>query len=128
MLTHKVCKGSCGLDKQIDEFHWKSKRRGTRQARCKDCMSQYGKAHYQTNSQEYKDRANNRLRALRTENRDLVKSWLSSHNCSKCGESNSKVLSTSLTSAEINNLSTTDLQGRLEQAVILCRNCEAAKI
>jgi hypothetical protein len=127
MLTSKTCKGPCGRKLDIDQFHWKSKRRGTRQARCKDCMSAYGKTHYQQNSQEYKDRANNRLRALRTENRSLVQNWIVAHPCSKCGETNIKVLDTTVNSNEINNLATTELQARLEQSEVLCRNCAASK-
>lgn len=127
MLTEKRCKGPCGQTKPIDEFHWKSKRRGTRQARCKACMSQYAHNHYVENSQEYKDRANTRLKALRTENRDLVKSHLQEHPCVKCGESNPKVLTISVTAAEINNLSTEALQAKLASSAVLCRNCKASQ-
>lgn len=127
MITEKKCKGPCGLTKSVDEFHWKSKRKGTRQTRCKECMSQYGHSHYVANSQQYKDRANTRLTQLRADNRLAVETWLTTNPCSKCGESNSKVLSTSLTSQEINNLSQTDLTAKLQASIILCRNCEAAE-
>lgn len=125
MLTEKRCKGSCGQTKQIDEYHWKSKRRGTRQARCKDCMSQYGKQHYLANSDVYKDRANTRLKALRAQNRLSVKQYMSSIGCSKCEETNPKVLTTTVTSIEINNLSNEDLLAKLAQSPVLCRNCKA---
>lgn len=127
MLTHKVCKGPCGQDKEIDQYHWKSKRKGTRQARCKDCMSDYGHDHYLANSQEYKDRANTRLKTLRAENKELVKTYLSTHACSKCGESNPKVLTTQANSNEINNLATSELQEKLSQSAVLCRNCLASQ-
>lgn len=127
MLTEKKCKGPCGLTKPIDEFHWKSKRRGTRQARCKECMSDYGHNHYLANSQQYKDRANTRLSALRTQNRQTVKSWISTHPCQKCGEANPKVLTTSINSVEINNLATEDLQAKLSNSTVLCRNCLASQ-
>jgi hypothetical protein len=125
MLTEKKCKGPCGETKDINDFHWKSKRKGTRQARCKLCMSQYGHEHYVANSGEYKDRANSRLRALRTDNRNFVKTHLETNPCSKCGEANPKVLSVNVTSAEINNLATSDLLAKLEQSTVLCRNCQA---
>ena len=127
MITEKTCKGPCGLTKPIDEFHYKSKRRGTRQARCKTCMSEYGHDHYVANSQEYKDRANSRLKVLRAENRNLVKSHLSTHSCQKCGESNQRVLRTSVSPTEINNLSTDALRTKLEASAILCRNCEVSQ-
>lgn len=126
MLTEKTCKGPCGKLLSIDEYHWKSKRRGTRQARCKECMSAYGHSHYVENSQEYKDRANNRLKTLRANNRELVKNHLLTHPCSKCGEPNSKVLALNVVSNDINNLATPDLQEKLYQSTVLCRNCEAA--
>lgn len=125
MLTHKRCKGPCGLDKEIDNYHWKSKRRGTRQARCKDCMSAYGRLHYLANSDLYKDRANTRLTALRAQNRVSVKTYLSSVGCSRCEETNPRVLTTTVTSTEINNLSNEDLMVKLKESVVLCRNCKA---
>lgn len=125
MITEKKCKGECGLPKSIDEFHWKSKRKGTRQARCKDCMSKYGHDHYVANSQEYKDRANTRLKSLRTTNRQLVDTWISTNPCSKCGETNPKVLDVSATSSEINNLATDALSAKLQAGTVLCRNCQA---
>lgn len=125
MLTHKRCEGPCGQDKDIDQFHWKSKRHGTRQARCKVCMSEYAHQHYLQNAQEYKDRANGRLKVLRAENQELVKSHLLSHPCSRCGESNSKVLDVNITSIEINNLAPTNLSAKLQLSTVLCKNCQA---
>src|ERR1700746_3618807 len=125
MITEKKCKGPCGQTKPIDDFHWKSKRKGTRQARCKECMSDYGHAHYVANAQQYKDRANSRLQSLRTQNRETVKTHLQTHPCSKCGEANYKVLTTSLTSVEINNLAPEALSAKLAETSVLCRNCIA---
>lgn len=127
MITEKTCKGPCGQKLPIDLFHWKSKRKGTRQARCKDCMSKYGHEHYVANSQQYKDRANTRLKTLRSENRNLRKSHLSSNPCSKCGEANPRVLDISITSAEINNLNTDAFKARLAESVVLCKNCQASQ-
>lgn len=127
MLTEKTCKGVCGKTLSVDEFHWKCKRKGTRQARCKDCMSIYGKSHYLNNSQEYKDRANGRLKALRATNRQTVKSFLMANPCSRCAETNYKVLEISVTSTEVNNLSTEALTAKLAPTGVLCRNCQASQ-
>lgn len=126
MLTHKICK-ICDKDLDVDQFHWKSKRKGTRQARCKTCASDYGHTHYIANSQVYKDRANSRLKTLRAENREFVKTHLSLHPCSKCGEANTKSLAINVNSTDINNLATSELLARLESSVVLCRNCVAAQ-
>jgi hypothetical protein len=128
MLTEKRCKGPCNEVKDINEYHWKSKRKGTRQARCKACMSQYGHEHYIANSTEYKDRANARLQTLRANNRNFVKTHLETNPCSTCGETNPKVLSIDVTSTEINNLATTDLLAKLAQLPVLCCNCRASGI
>jgi len=127
MVTEKTCKGPCGRTLDVGEFHWKSKRKGTRQARCKDCMRDYGHSHYVANADQYKERANLRLSSLRTENRKLVKDYLLTNPCGKCQESNPKVLTISVTSAEINNLATPALQARLAVSSVLCRNCQASQ-
>jgi len=127
MLTEKTCKGPCGQKLPIDQFHWKSKRKGTRQARCKACMSTYGHQHYVANSDKYKERANSRLKELRAQNRESVDIYLKTHPCQKCGEANFKVLTTSLTSIEINNLSPEALNAKLAETKILCRNCLASQ-
>ena len=125
MLVHKRCVGPCGRDLEIDQFHWKSKRKGTRQARCKDCMSDYGHTHYLANSTQYKNRANTRLRALRAANRELMNSYYLTHSCVRCGETNPKVLGSSIDSNDTNNLATADLLAKLSLCRILCKNCEA---
>ena len=127
-IRTKTCKNpECDLKGQpqpIDNFHWKSKRRGTRQSHCKVCMSKYGHQHYVANSDQYKERANNRLKTLRATNRELVKNWISSHPCQKCQEANPKKLVVSVNSNEINNMSTEDLTAKLVNSMILCRNCQ----
>ena len=127
MITEKKCKGPCGQTKPIDEFHWKSKRKGTRQARCKACMSDYGHQHYLKNSDDYKNRANTRLKALRSSNRESVDNHLKTHPCQSCGETNFKVLQTSLNSIEINNLAPETLTAKLAESTVKCLNCLAAE-
>lgn len=127
MLTEKKCKGPCGRTLPVDDFHWKSKRKGTRQARCKSCMSDYGHQHYVANSDKYKERANSRLQALRATNRESVDNHLKTHPCQGCGETNFKVLQTSLTSIEINNLSPEALNAKLAESTVKCLNCLAAE-
>jgi len=90
-------------------------------------MRDYGHSHYVANADQYKERANLRLSSLRTENRKLVKDYLLTNPCGKCQESNPKVLTISVTSAEINNLATPALQARLAVSSVLCRNCQASQ-
>lgn len=130
MITEKICKDpNCEIKEaqSIENFHWKSKRKGTRQPKCKTCMSRYGKTHYEANSDDYKARANERLKLLRSTNRENVKTHLSTHPCSKCGNANVKVLSISVTSAEINNMAPEALLAKLAESVVLCRNCKVSQ-
>lgn len=127
MVTEKQCKGPCGRTLSVDEFHWKSKRKGTRQPKCKACMSEYGKTHYSTNSDKYKERANSRLQLLRSTNRENVKAYLASHPCSKCGESNPKVLTMNVTSIEINNMASEAFLQKLLGSTVLCHNCKVSQ-
>lgn len=120
----KRCKGVCKRMRPLTEFHYKSKRRGTRQARCKECMSSYGKEHYIANTEDYKERANSRLKALRTTNRQLVKEHLATSSCSKCGNTNIPDLTISVKAVQINNLATENLIPLLAQSVCICRSCK----
>lgn len=127
MITEKTCTGPCGKTLSVDEFHWKSKRRGTRQAKCKACMADYGHAHYVANADTYKERANNRLKELRANNRNMVKSYMATNPCFTCQEDNPKMLTISIDSVKVNNLSSADLLTELEPNLVICRNCLASK-
>lgn len=49
----KTC-ATCGVEKSLDDFHKKGK---YYYSKCKDCWRAYTKAHYQNNTQYYKDKA-----------------------------------------------------------------------
>jgi len=87
----KVCTG-CGLERPITEFPVKHKERGTRGTRCRACRSAYGKEHYQRNRDAYLART----KARRHRERDSYWAWLmtylQSHPCIDCGETDPVVL------------------------------------
>ena len=87
----KVCTG-CGLDRPITEFSIKHKKRGTRRTWCRACRSAYGKEHYQRNRGAYLART----KARRHRERDSYWAWLmtylQSHPCVDCGETDPVVL------------------------------------
>jgi len=87
----KVCTG-CGLERPITEFPVKHKKHGTRGTRCRACRSSYGKAHYQRNRGAYLART----KARRHRERDSYWAWLmtylQSHPCVDCGETDPVVL------------------------------------
>lgn len=51
-MDTKRC-SKCGFDKNVDEFHFKSKALGTRQSRCKSCAILTTKAWQQANPERY---------------------------------------------------------------------------
>lgn len=87
----KTCTG-CGLERPIGEFPIKNKKSGRRGTRCRACRSAYGKLHYQNN----RDRYCARPRAPRREQREPYWAWvmtfLASHPCVDCGETDRIVL------------------------------------
>jgi hypothetical protein len=87
----KRCTG-CGLERPIGEFPIKNKKSGRRSTRCRACRSAYGKLHYQKN----RDRYCARPRAPRHEQREPYWAWvmtfLASHPCIDCGETDPIVL------------------------------------
>lgn len=87
----KVCT-DCGFERPISEFPVKHKKRGTRGTRCRACRSAYGKGHYERNRASYIARA----KARRHRERDSYWAWLmtylQSHPCVDCGETDPVVL------------------------------------
>jgi hypothetical protein len=121
----KRCKGPCGQNLPLDDFHWKSKVRGTRQSRCKRCMHDYGKEHYLENREEILERATARIQVIRADNADLLESHLLANPCMGCGEPDIRCLRVSLNHEDLNNRTTEVLAGLLQGAVVHCLNCLA---
>jgi len=88
----KICTG-CAASKPIEEFRMKNKAKGTRGTRCRECRSAYGKRHYAQNRDQYLRRAKRR----RTSGRRIaywswLMTYLESHPCVDCGETDPLVL------------------------------------
>lgn len=48
---------TCGTEKELDQFSFRSKARGARHSVCKGCHKEKAKAHYEAHKQQYIDRA-----------------------------------------------------------------------
>lgn len=85
------CTG-CGSNKPVAEFVVRNKRTGRRGTKCRSCRSEYGRNHYQAHRPDYLART----RAHRPHARDGYYAWLitylRSHPCVDCGESDPLVL------------------------------------
>lgn len=78
--------GWCGVFKPVSAFAFRSKARGTRQYHCRSCHAAYRRAHYLRNRDDYIAREVDRIRKRRNRNRTLLRSYLRSHPCIDCGE------------------------------------------
>lgn len=90
-VSTKVCTG-CGVERPTTEFPVKHKKRGTRGTRCRACLSAYGKGHYQRNRATYIARAKARRHRERVSYWAWLMTYLQSHPCVDCGETDPVVL------------------------------------
>lgn len=87
----KTC-SKCGEEKPLSEFGWKVKAKGTLSSWCKVCQREYAKAHYDSKTQYYLDKAKRNNPKYRSRNVDFVIDYLKNHPCVDCGESDIEVL------------------------------------
>lgn len=84
----KTCK-NCDSTLDIEHFAWKSKCKGIRQTRCKQCYAEYNRAYYAAGEkQKQKRRAIKYAKSLR----DRFREWKFTQTCCVCGETASECL------------------------------------
>jgi hypothetical protein len=83
---------TCGLEKLLDEFPFRSDRSTVRFGTCRDCKRLYARAHYAANLQYYKDKARRSRTRRRIDNYDELIAYLQLHPCVDCGEPDVRVL------------------------------------
>lgn len=92
MDMKRICKG-CGEERDCEQdFNWKYKVRGIRHSRCKYCVSQVSKQHYQDNKQSYMERIHTRDKKILQDNRGKLAAYLAQHPCIDCGQTDIRVL------------------------------------
>jgi hypothetical protein len=88
----KICT-NCGEERDGEQdFTWKYRDRGIRQTRCKFCLSQVSKEHYQNNKQSYLDRVRAREVLIIEDNQKRLADYLAHHPCVDCGFTDIRVL------------------------------------
>jgi deoxycytidylate deaminase len=88
----KICPG-CGKERDCEQdFNWKYKVRGIRHSRCRYCMSQVSKQHYQDNKQSYMARIHARDKEILQDNRGKLAAYLTDHPCIDCGQTDIRIL------------------------------------
>lgn len=112
-METKICT-QCGRELPIDQFHWRSKAKGTRRSECKECHNNFMR-------QRYKDK------------KDKVSDLKASLGCVKCGDKRPYVLDFHHKDPSIkedtvarmlsNAYALERVMEEIEKCVCLCANC-----
>lgn len=129
-LMTRTCT-KCEKEKPVEEFSFRNKKKGTRRYRCKLCLKQYNKQHYEDNKKVYIDRARNRNSEVSTQNKIKILDYLSSHPCVDCGESDPVVLEFDhinrsekhIEVASMRSYSWESVEKEIHKCVVRCANC-----
>ena len=133
-MESKKCSG-CLEELSLDCFSFKSRSKGTLQAKCKKCHSDYRKLHYNSNRSYYIKKAKDRRHEDRERNRQFIIDFLSDKQCAACGEDDPVVLEfdhqrdkVAAISKMINECySIAAILQEIEKCEILCANCHRRK-
>lgn len=82
----------CTRDLPDDSFYWKNKAAEIKHKTCKQCKTEYSKAHYLKNAEAYKERANKSRPGLNEKGKQYIIDYLKNNPCVDCGISDIRVL------------------------------------
>ena len=123
-MRTKICI-SCHTPKDIEEFHFRNKAKGTRQDKCITCAKEYAKKSYLDNRDKRLDQINTRAENLRAANRKSFNDLLAKSKCSVCIEADSRCLTANVTADDIFYKTEAAFSLVLDKAVVVCLNCQA---
>lgn len=87
----KQC-STCHQWKDEGEFNWRYKSLGIRHPTCRECHKPFRKNWYENNKERHLKQVKDRKHEARNLAREYVFSYLSTHPCMECGESDPRVL------------------------------------
>jgi hypothetical protein len=127
---------TCGVEKPLEEFPFRSDRPTVRYGTCRDCKRLYARKHYAANTDYYKDKASRQRTRQQVDNfRDLI-TYLRAHPCIDCGETDVRVLQfdhidPSLKSRDVSVMVRSCQWSRvleeIEKCEVRCANCHRLK-
>jgi len=131
----KICT-KCKLEKDLDQFRYRNKAKGTRAPWCKSCYSTYERNQWKSNDNRRKSNIEcNKTRRQR--NHQFIWDYLSQNPCVKCGENDPVVLEfdhrdpkqkhkdlSTLTRA---SYSIEAISNEIAKCDVLCANCHRRK-
>jgi hypothetical protein len=119
----------CLESKNLDEFSWRNKSKGTKQSLCKTCAKSRDARLYK---QGKKSGATiEQSRAIRARNRAWLRQYLESNPCVDCGEKDIRVLEFDhlpqfVKTANVSELASSSLariQAEIAKCEVVCANC-----
>lgn len=125
----------CQLTKSVDAFNVSRRRKDGRQTLCRDCSRVKSKEYYQRNLGQHRLVVTQRKRACVKANREKLWSYLLSHPCVDCGETDPVVLEFDHIRDKKENVSKlasagnswATVQGEIEKCEVRCANCHRRK-
>jgi hypothetical protein len=135
-MEDRICV-ACGATKPIEDYHVKSKATGARHSRCKSCMREYSKQHYEANKQTYIDRARDGKHKSRDRKREVV-ARLKTKPCMDCGVAyphyvmefdhrSGEVKVDAIANAKNRMQKWGDFEAELAKCDVVCANCHRAR-
>jgi len=134
MLKH--CPG-CQTPKPEEEFHFKSKVKGTRQSRCKPCQRKAQRESYRRSPGPAKERSRKRRKRLKEEHRRYLRELRSSTPCMDCKQKYHWVAMQfdHVRGTKVANIADLVSAGRdrstllreLQKCELVCANCHAVR-
>jgi hypothetical protein len=133
-METKFCVG-CGVDRPIDQFNFKNKRRGKRQVRCRFCTRLQVRRHYENNHDYYVRKAMKRKKKVKTQQHKQVLIYLSMHPCIDCGEADPVCLDFDHVRGEkvapvskmVGTYEWSSIEAEIAKCEVRCANCHRRK-
>lgn len=120
---------SCEQEKELSEFGWKSKEKGTLQPRCKSCYNEYNRQYYNTTDrQKQVKRVVERSKKLA----EMFQQWKAHQQCAVCGEADTECLDLHHrdpsekegTLGRLNSFGSWEaIEAEVAKCTVLCANC-----
>lgn len=116
-----------------DYFNKKHDTKDGFQYRCKKCIAEFHKDHYQKRKQYYKKKARKHNSEYRKRNVQLMMDYLKEHPCVDCGEKDPIILEFDhrgdkvINVSEMGNYSVKALQKEIAKCDVRCANCHRRK-
>lgn len=133
-METRICR-ICKTKKDIDEFNFKNKAKGTHQRRCKECDKVFQKEWYTKNKSKRIKKVLERNTRVRKEHREYVNS-IKAKGCVKCGykkcltaidfhhlKSENKEMG--IARATTQGWSIERLDKEISKCIVVCKNCHA---